>query len=155
MPQTGFFAFARLPETLPHEARGKGGPARVGLRLSTLRRCARHQDVAQLFSLYLVYTLAFAIMEQVMGLFVEHYWVHSPSGMAGHAKQAAALTTLVLVVVGVTATIVQGGLIGRLAKRLGERKLLILGTASVAASFLAIPFVGKSGIFSLLLVDCV
>jgi len=149
------FAFFRLPETLPVEARAKAGSARVGLRFSTLRRCARHTDVTRLFGLYLGYTLAFAMMEQVMGLFIEHYWVHSVPGAVGHAKHAAALTTFVLVVVGITATFVQGGLIGRLAKRMGERKLLVLGTACVATSFLAIPFIGTTGFFALLLVDCV
>jgi MFS family permease len=68
------------------------------------------------------------------------------------AKHAAALTAYVLVVVGVTATIIQGGLIGRLAKRFGERRLLIAGTAVTGLGLFSIPLTGEVRVYGLLLV---
>lgn len=89
------------------------------------------------------------MMENVLGLFIQHYWV--PVGALGteiEGKQSASLTAYMLIVVGCTGTLVQGYLIGKLAKRFGENKLLAFGPALVGISFLIIPFIGWSGVYS-------
>ena len=47
--------------------------------------------------------------------------------------------------IGVLAVVIQGGLIGPLTRRFGEAKLLAVGLALQAISFLAVPFVGSTG----------
>ena len=66
-------------------------------------------------------------------------------------KQSAAETAYVLIMVGGTATIVQGGLIGRLAKKFGERRLWITGITFVGIALATTPLIGQLGIYSLML----
>jgi MFS transporter, DHA1 family, tetracycline resistance protein len=142
-------AFFMLPETHPREKRGMRSFAGHSFSWSGLKHASRHKNVGKLFSLFLLATLAFAMMEQVLGLFIE--WTWSPDLGANRAQHAATLTTYVLLVVGVTATIVQGGLIGRLVKRYGERRLLLFGTAATSTALALIPVSGLVGSFGLLL----
>jgi MFS family permease len=148
-------ALLYLPETkrVGDAAKGPVTHHRPGLSLALLRHAARHANVPQLFFVYLVFTSAFSMMEQVLGLFIERMWLHGPHAFVAEdpAKKAAALTTWFLVVVGVTATIVQGGLIGRLARHFGERNLLRTGMLLVAAGLLTIPFAGSTGSFGIML----
>ena len=97
------------------------------------------------------------MMEQSIGLFIAKNWVPPAFeiGIDIHAKKAAELTSYMLIMVGVTATIVQGGLIGHLAKRFAERKLLITGLFLITLTLIAMPFIGMTQIFSLLLVNSV
>ncbi|NDD04060.1 MAG: MFS transporter, partial [Proteobacteria bacterium] len=92
----------------------------------------------------------------VLGLFIQHHWI--PAGSLGsdfENKHAASLTAYMLVVVGVTATLVQGYFIGKLAKNFGEKKLLAVGPLLVAISFFLIPLIGWSGIYSYMLLVAV
>jgi multidrug resistance protein len=54
-------------------------------------------------------------------------------------------TNYLFAYIGVLAVVVQGGLIGRLSRRFGERRLLVAGLVLQAASFAALPFVGTLG----------
>jgi DHA1 family tetracycline resistance protein-like MFS transporter len=55
--------------------------------------------------------------------------------------------------VGIVSAIIQGGLIGRLVKRFGEPRLVIIGGLLFAASLFATPFVGPTvGLLGLLLI---
>jgi len=146
------FAFFQLPETYSPDRDRHVSHRHAAFSWKALKHAARHPNVPQLFALYLVFTVAFSLMEQVLGLFIEHTWVlqsHAPTNL--HAKEAAALTTYVLVIIGATAIIVQGGLIGRLVRRFGERALLIAGTAIVGISFFSIPVVGMARVFGFML----
>ena len=62
-------------------------------------------------------------------------------------RQSAALVATFLVVVGVTSTVVQGGLIGRLTRRFGEWRLLLVGLGALAASLAALPHAAGVGAF--------
>jgi len=151
------FAMINLPETCPQKVGGVQKTAQVhrpGFSWSALKHAARHPNVAQLFLVYLLYISAFSMMEQVLGLFIEATWHPAVSGAASavRAKQSAAETAYVLIMVGVTATIVQGGLIGRLAKKFGERRLLITGISVVGSSLALVPLVGQTGTYSFMLV---
>lgn len=135
-------AFIILPETRFLRAEKKT-VAHLGFSWKTLKHASRHPGVARLFALYFYFSIAFSMMEQVLALFIEKTWVAGGTGTPELlAQRAAQMTTHILVVVGVTATLVQGGLIGRLVKRFGERQLVILGIACVSASLLSIPLTG-------------
>jgi DHA1 family tetracycline resistance protein-like MFS transporter len=137
-----------LPET--RQFNEASPSTRHGFSWHGIKRAARHPGVARLFSIYLTWTLAFAMMEQVLALFIEHTW--SGAGGESAATHAAKLTTYVLVVVGVTATIIQGGLIGRLVKRFGERNTLFVGTLATATALALIPVSQVLGSFAFLMV---
>jgi len=147
------WAYFLLPETHHRGEPVSEGPQHFALSWKAVRHASRHKNVPQLFALCFVWTVGFSLMEQVLGLFIEATWLTGegrfPSEM--HAREAAALTAWVLICVGVTATIIQGGLIGRLVRRFGEQRLLATGTCLVGLCLLAIPFVGMIKIFALLM----
>ncbi len=151
------FALFYLPETNLPENRGKSKSASHGFSLAALKHAARHINVPQIFMVYLIYSIAFSMMEQGIGLFIAHTWVETVMNIGAelHAKKAAALTSYMLIIVGVTATIVQGGLIGKLAKRFQERKLLATGLVLITLTFFFLPFIGMSKIYGLLLLNSV
>ena len=121
-------------------------------RFKALPRLLSKPNMAPLLGLALFYTLAFALMEQTIGLFIEKVWVTGlPLSVDELTKQASKLTAYFLVIVGVAATIVQGGLIGRLTKRFGEARLCKMGVGVVLVSFVLIPLVGRLGSFPAML----
>jgi MFS transporter, DHA1 family, tetracycline resistance protein len=145
-----------LPETYPAERRGKGESHRSPLSLAALRHAARHRNVGTLLTIGLVFTAAFSLLEQVLGLFIGYVWAREP-GVAATTeslRHAAMLTSYVLIAVGITAIVVQGGLIGKLARRFGEGRLLKVGLTFVAAGLLAIPLAGQLGSYLFLMLVC-
>jgi MFS family permease len=166
-----FYAFFRLPETHPAmraaeaaageplasapTARHGSAPARhhLGLSWRDLRNAVKHPNVPQLFWLYLVGTVAFSLMEQTLGLYIERIWLPSVGGgsTTAHLRHASAMTAYFLVVVGVTGAVVQGLLIGRLARRFGEHRLVVTGTVLVGCTLVLIPIVADIRIYALLL----
>ncbi len=162
-----FYAFFRLPETHPamlsagepaepvrETPRGKAsGRHHLGLSWRELKNAVKHPNVPQLFWLYLVGTVAFSLMEQTLGLYIERIWLPSTGGgpSTAHLRHASAMTAYFLVVVGVTGAIVQGLLIGRLARRFGEHRLVVAGTVLVGCTLVLIPIVADIRIYALLL----
>lgn len=144
------FAWLFLPETLANKAPGDNGHRRTFFSITALKKAARHPDIAILFSMTFIYTLGFAIMEQVIGLFIEKIWVLDTVSEV-RSKEAARLTAVYLVVVGFTAVIIQGGLIGRLSKRFGERRLARFGLLTLTLALGAIPMAGSSSSFAFML----
>ena len=148
-------AFFILPETHKPSAEqsNRSGQHRPGVSWHAIRHAARHANVPQLFFLFLTFPMAFSLMEQVLGLFIEHSWLKGSGipAVADPAKRAAAMTTYFLVVTGVTATVVQGGLIGKLAKRFGERHLLRTGIVLVGLGLFCIPLAGAMATFAWML----
>lgn len=118
--------FFLLPETrAPQEPVANTQPVnRAGL-METLRQPA----MARLLVINLLYTLAFTAMEAMYPLF-------SQRAFGWGATQNA----YIFVYVGVIMVIVQGGLIGRLAKMWGAQRLLVVGLALLAAGLLLLPF---------------
>jgi MFS family permease len=118
-----------------------------------LKNAVKHPNVPQLFWLYLVGTVAFSLMEQTLGLYIERIWLPSTGGgsSTAHLRHASAMTAYFLVVVGVTGAIVQGLLIGRLARRFGEHRLVVAGTVLVGCTLVLIPIVADIRIYGLLL----
>lgn len=135
-----FFAFARLPETRRPGGAPAGAHGFLGLR--AIKHATAYVNVPALLAIMFVFTFGFSLMESALALFVEHTFV--PSAMLGTnegQRLATRLTTWVLLAVGITAVIVQGGLIGRLRKAMTEKQMILLGTALIVVSFVGIAFV--------------
>jgi MFS transporter, DHA1 family, tetracycline resistance protein len=114
-----------LKESLPEGMRGTLRGGRIGAAARSLRRPA----LRLLLLLFFMIVFAFAGMETTFAL-----WASRQFGWG------AAQVGYVLTYVGVLSAVVQGGLIGRLAKRFGEEQVLITGTGAVLLGLLAIPF---------------
>ncbi len=92
------------------------------------RQMLGHPAIVRLVAINLLFTLAFTAMEAVFPLFTQ-------AGFGWHATQNGYLFTYV----GVVIVLVQGGLVGRLAKRFGERALLIGGLGLLAVGLALLP----------------
>jgi DHA1 family tetracycline resistance protein-like MFS transporter len=142
-----------VPETHPVERRGAVVAAASWARW---RAAVARSDVVALLAVSLAVTAGFSMMEQVLGLFVERTFLPPLAGEApalreAHARAAAGLTTWLLVVVGVTAIVVQGGLVRPLVRRFGEKRLLVAGALLQASALAAFPALGWTGSFPALL----
>jgi multidrug resistance protein len=149
-------ALIRLPESLPPEARDRGD-GRFRLRWFDLRGLeeakvsaaesatgSRHKRSA-LWLLVLVFLVVFAFsaMESMLALFCEQRF--------GFGVKE---TGLLLVFIGVLMVIIQGGLIGRLTHRFGERALILTGILVMLAGLALVPLAFNLGlllVFSALL----
>ena len=145
-----FFAWRNLPETLD-PANKVSHSEKSPMLLTRIRDFSTVANVSTIFLISLLYVTAFASMEQVMGLLVEKTWVPLPPGQE-HIALAARLTAYVLVCVGVTLSIVQGGLIGRLNKKFGEVSLIRVGLVTVALALFLMPRSADTQIFSLFMI---
>lgn len=105
----------------------------------------------QLIVTTLCMVTAFALMEQSVALFIESIWV-SESGESG-IREATKLTSIFLVVVGVTAILVQGFLVRKWLKVTREMVLLRLGLLVIALSLVLIPLLGALGNYPLFLLS--
>ncbi len=134
-------AFVLLPETRKPGTvvAGAHAPRRSIFPFEAMREAWRIESVAPLLLLGLVFTIGFSLMESALSLFVERQFIGPDvfGTVEGH-KLAARLTMQVLVTVGVTAVIVQGGLIRPLRKRFDEKGLIIVGSLSIAVGFVAV-----------------
>lgn len=142
-------AFFRLPES-----RSPGAPvSKVGQKsIAAMGEVMHGGAVTSLLIITLLFVTAFSQMEGTFSVFllIRHvaggavqlsrslFTVHAD--VAGPAMASAQLKTgAILAMVGVVSSIVQGGLIGRLRKRFGERKLVIAGTVLTAVGMALIP----------------
>jgi MFS family permease len=134
------FALFFLPETLPASQRGITQRTFSLLPASSFKKAEKYPNILNLFLVTFIYTFSFSMMEQSFGIYIEKTWVPS-AGLFNeeNAKKAASLTTFVLLAVGITATFIQGGAIGRLVQKYGEKKLLTTGVALVGLGLLLMP----------------
>lgn len=119
-------AVAFLPETRHPGSVAAHRPISATALLHTIRNPALGLAVSLVF----VAVFSFALMESTFTLFAEHV----------HCLQAKDVGRL-FGSIGVVGIVVQGGLIGRLVKRFGERPLIPLGLACTAIGIIALPFV--------------
>ncbi len=133
-------ALALLPETRKPGVVvvGAHAPRRSLFPFDAMREAARIDGVLALLVMGFVFTFGFSLMESGLALFVERQFVDVDiAGTEAGLKMATRLATAVFFTVGVTAVIVQGGLIRPLQRRFGEKKLLLAG-----ALFIMLGFVG-------------
>ncbi|HVS03388.1 MAG TPA: MFS transporter [Thermoanaerobaculia bacterium] len=114
-----------LPESLPGHRRSafRGAPWLSLRALVTLQR-----PLPGLLGLFFVVLFAFSTMEATLALYCE-----------ARFGFGVAETSVLLVLVGLVIAGVQGGLVGRLVPRFGERGLVVAGIVAMAGGLLLMP----------------
>ncbi len=116
-----------LPESLPPAARG-AALAKPLFGLADLRRLWHDVRLRNLMLLFFLVMFCFSIMEATLALFCQ-----AAFGFGARA------TSGLFAYVGVLLVVVQGGLLGRLARRFGDRRLITTGIACMALGLLLLP----------------
>ncbi|HTO96474.1 MAG TPA: MFS transporter [Myxococcales bacterium] len=124
-----------LPESLPRELRGK--PRERASRLQQITRGIADPRLRMLVLVYFLFMLGFTMMEATLTLFIERR-----IGARDHAQLVRRVGYL-FGYIGIIQVALQGGLVGRLARGFGERKLLIAGCVLTAVALGALPAVGS------------
>ena len=121
------FAFFALPESYSNRGDGSSQPSKRGL--SALVAAFKNSQVLPFISILFLVGLAFSGIESVFTLWTERElnWGPQQNGY-------------LFMFVGVIGVLIQGGLIGKLAKRFGESGLMISGLISLGIGLLLIPF---------------
>jgi DHA1 family tetracycline resistance protein-like MFS transporter len=114
-----------LPESRPPEAR-QGMLGRS--RLVAIYGAVRRPILSRLILIFFLVILAFSGMESTFALWAMRQFSWGPSQVAG-----------VFAYVGLLSAVLQGGLIGRLSRRFGEERLLLVGLALIGFGLLALP----------------
>jgi len=129
----------KLPETLPENARREA--RRHPLNFASLRGVlTAHPLVALCFATILLVIFAFSNFETVFAQFAR----------AQHGLGMSRIGWL-FVYAGVLGAVVQGGLVGRLVKIFGEKKLVVAGTLIAALAVGAMPYpTGMAGLMAVL-----
>jgi MFS family permease len=110
-------------------------------------------NVGTVLKISFLSAFAFSMFEVIVGLLMERSFLPIEGRETSqHIAQAAKLTAWFLVAVGITAVIVQGGLIGQLTKRFGEKYLFQVGLVLMSVSIAAIPILAQTGIYNWMLV---
>jgi DHA1 family tetracycline resistance protein-like MFS transporter len=120
---------AILPESLSKEARARQAALTHRVRRQALRQALFQPSVLLLLVVSFLAVFVFAGMETTFAMWSRRQFGWGP-------EQNGYLFAFV----GVMSAGIQGGLVGRLAKRFGEGKLIVLGTAALALGMLMIPF---------------
>jgi multidrug resistance protein len=121
-----------LPET--HKVRGTSTTGSSdkqgkGILPTGLGRLLRNSAITRLIVINLLFTMAFTAMEAVYPLFSQHTfgWTAKENGY-------------IFTYVGIIIVLMQGGLVGQLVKRFGERSLLIAGLVMLAIGLALLPW---------------
>jgi len=120
-------AWWRLPESRRPEDH-RPSPGASLLDLGAMRAALSHRDIQILILIFLLINLGFTGLEQA---FVLH--------LAERFHFAARETGYVFMLVGVIGAVIQGGLIGRLNRRFGEKRLLVAGVLTLSVGMALVP----------------
>src|SRR5207237_8900606 len=121
-------AAAWLPESLPE---GSGRPRQFQHPLSpgSLRAAAAPPGAPVLFGIFFLVTLGFAVLEGTFPLAAERLFGYGESRIYG-----------LFVYMGLVAVVVQGWLVGRLARRVSEPALVLARAAGLSVALSSTPF---------------
>ncbi len=103
-------------------------------RFEALTGELRHRGIRRLLLTSFIAILAFAALEATFSLFANDVF-----------QLDQAHVGYVFAYIGVVAVVMQGGLIGPLTRRFGEARLLVVGLALQAVTFVILPYVGTLG----------
>ncbi len=119
-----------LPESYTSEKRAKGVVhKRKILDIKELNWAVRHPEVGTLILVFAIVSFGFSALEATYALYGER--------IAGLTAQSIGI---IFAMVGTIVIIVQGGLIGPIVKRIGEKKTLLFGLAFMTSGYIAITF---------------
>ena len=135
----GLLALALLPESLPPERRGE--QVVRGFSPARLVRAAAIAGMPALMAIYFLTIFAFATMEATFPLLTLDMF-----------KFTEAQNGWMFAYIGVLIVIMQGGLVGRLAKRFGEKRLVIAGALCLAVGLAGLPFATSVPVMMLVLI---
>lgn len=121
------FALLWLPESLPREVRERR-EAQSWIDLAAFGRVWSNAPLRGLMVLFFLVMFCFALFESTLALYCQHLL---------HFDEHR--TSLLFVFVGVVLVVVQAGLLGRLIRRFGERRLILGGIALMAVGLAALP----------------
>jgi MFS family permease len=112
-------------------------PARRTLfPFDAMREAFGIRDARALLIVGFAYAVGFSMMESALSLFLERVFVpHAVFGTDEGRNLASTWTMQVLITVGVTAVVVQGGLIRPIRKALSEKQMLTIGASLIAVAF--------------------
>jgi DHA1 family tetracycline resistance protein-like MFS transporter len=120
-------ALVWLPESLPPEVR-KRRQARPWIDPAGFLRMWDNGSLRGLMLLFFLVMFCFSLFEATLALYC-----HRLLGFDEHR------TSLLFVYVGIVLAVVQGGLLGRLIRAFGERRLILGGIALMAVGLTALP----------------
>jgi MFS transporter, DHA1 family, tetracycline resistance protein len=124
----GCLAVVWLPESIREKSvRGTRHPG-LRSRFRAFRSLLSNSELSVLYVAFFLVTLAFAALEATLSLWADRRW-----------QLSAAEVAYVFAYLGGIVTVVQGGLVGPLSRRLGERRLALLGSAAFALGLLGLP----------------
>lgn len=118
-----------LKESLSEDIRKRLAEQPARSRLEMFRQALAKPNVGLLIGLSFLATFAFAGLEATFAMWSRRQFGWGP-------EQNGYLFAFI----GLFAALVQGGLIGRLAKRFGEARLIVQGAAALCVGILMIPF---------------
>ncbi len=110
---------------IENDAGKNAAPAVLAGRLDAFRKIARHSTLLKLCFLILGFTFCLALLESIVPIYTKDLFSWGPPELGR-----------VFVFVGIIMVVVQGGLVGPLASRFGERKLVGTGLALMASGLL-------------------
>ena len=125
-------ALVRLPETRPDVV----AIERPRVSLHAFVRSLTHPALGAILFAMLFFMLGFVSMESTFALLAEK-----------HLGYGASQLGYFFTYVGMVMVIVQGGLIGPLTRRFGDRNIALAGTLVAVAGFVTLPEVGPWGVF--------
>jgi MFS family permease len=125
-------ALAALPESLPEAARGLAR-TRSLFGLAELGQLWRDVRMRNLMMLFFLVMFCFSIMEATLALFCQASFGFGPRAISG-----------LFTWVGVLLVVVQGGLLGRLVKRFGDRRLIVAGIGLMALGLVLLPLPSRA-----------
>lgn len=132
------FAYLKLPESRPADAR----PTERRPRLQELVRTIRRPGIGVLVVIFFLATFCFACFEMTIGLLVSRNLHLTVINLKGGLHEFDSKVTWLYVYCGVIGALVQGGPLGRIVKKLGEPQLIVVSLVLLGVSLLPIPFVG-------------
>jgi len=121
------FALLWLPESLPREVRERR-QSQPWIDRAGFDRMWRNAPLRGLMVLFFLVMFCFSLFEATLALYCQHRL---------HFDEHR--TSLLFVFVGVVLVVVQGGLLGRLIRRFGERRLILGGIALMAVGLAVLP----------------
>jgi multidrug resistance protein len=136
----GMLAIRWLPESLKAQRQRPRTQPKLRDRLSLFRDLSRRRNMGVLYAVFFLITLAFAALEATLSLWADRRWLLSPAEVA-----------YMFGYLGIVATIVQGALVGPLARRLGERRLALIGSAAFALGLAATPLAATPAVLAIAL----